>query len=138
MANLRKPLVTVALASSALGLSLGVGLDPADAAPHAGTTTTTFSSSSAATIAASSGLAVASLSRNTPDVEKDWTVEWQIMSTTSSSSAPGSASCAVTDGLSGATFACVNKKWADGDAHEGDRPRCTFAEPCSADRGSIS
>ena len=32
MTNLRKPLVTLALASSALGLSFGVGLNPADAA----------------------------------------------------------------------------------------------------------
>ncbi len=86
--NLRKPLVTLALASSALGLSLGVGLDPADAATHAGTTATASSSSSSPTSAASSRLAVASLSRNTPEVEDDWTVEWQIMSTTSSSSAP--------------------------------------------------
>ena len=100
MMNLRKPLVTLALASSALGLSLGVGLDPADAATHAGTTTTASSSSSPPTSAASSHLAVASLSRNTPDVEDDWTVEWQIMSTTSSSSAPSqpavpSRSCSV-------------------------------------------
>ena len=84
MMDLRKPLVTLALASSALGLSLGVGLDPADAATHAATTTTASSSSSPPTSAASSRLAVASLSRNTPDVEDDWTVEWQIMSITSS------------------------------------------------------
>lgn len=85
MMNLRKPLVTLALASSALGLSLGVGLDSADAATHAGTTTTASSSRSSPTSAASSRLAVATLSRNTPEVEDDWTVEWQIMSTTSSS-----------------------------------------------------
>ena len=88
MMDFRKPLVTLALASSALGLSLGVGLDPAGAATHVGTTTTASSSSSPPTSAASSRLAVASLSRNTPEVEDDWTVEWQIMSTTSSSSAP--------------------------------------------------
>src|SRR5271167_4377490 len=87
MMDLRKPLVTLALASTALGLSLGVGLDPADAATHVGTNTTASSSSSAPTSAASSRLAVGWLNRNTPDVEDDWTVEWQIISTTSSSSA---------------------------------------------------
>jgi hypothetical protein len=88
MMDLRKPLVTLALVRSALGLSLGVALDPAGPATHVGTTTTASSSSSPLTSAASSRLAVASLSRNAPDVEDDWTVEWQIMSTTSSSSAP--------------------------------------------------
>jgi hypothetical protein len=91
MMDLRKPLVTLALASSALGLSLGaglslgVGLDPADAETHIGTTMTASSSTSPPTSAARSHLAVASVSRNTPDVEDDWTVEWQIMSTTLSS-----------------------------------------------------
>ena len=84
--NLRKPLVTLALASSALGLSLGVGVDPADAAIHAGATTTAFSPSSPPTGDASSRLAIASLSHNPSDVEDNWAVEWQIMSTTSSSS----------------------------------------------------
>ena len=78
MTNLRKPLVTLALASSALGLSFGVGLNPADAATHAGTTTTTFSSSSPSASAVSSRLAVASLSHNTSHVQDDWTVEWQM------------------------------------------------------------
>ncbi len=85
MTNLRKPLATLALASSALGLGLGVGLDPADAATHPGTAAST---SSPSTSAASSHMAVTSLGRNTPDVADDWTVEWQIKSTTSSSSQP--------------------------------------------------
>jgi hypothetical protein len=101
MMDLRKPLVTLALASSAFGLSLGVGLDPADAATHAGTTTTASSSSSPLTSAASNRLAAASLSRNTPDVEDDWTVEWQIMSTTSSSSAPSQPAAPSRSGSAG-------------------------------------
>jgi hypothetical protein len=84
MMSLRKPLVTLALASSALGLSLGASLNPADAATQGGTTTTAVSSSTAPTSAANSGLAVVLLSHNTPDVEDDWTVEWQIMNTSAS------------------------------------------------------
>src|SRR5580704_16096168 len=94
MIHLRKPLVTLALASSAFGLSLGVGLDPADAATHVATTTTASSPSSAP-------MAAASLSRNTPDVEDDWTVEWQIMSTTSSSSAPSQPAAPSRSGSAG-------------------------------------
>ena len=60
---------------------------PSRRGPQAGAATTAVSSSTPPTSAAISGLAVVLLSHNTPDVEDDWTVEWQIMNTTSSPSA---------------------------------------------------
>ena len=101
MMNLRKPLVTLALASSALGLSLGVSLNPADAATQAGTATTAVSSSTPPTSATNTGLAVVMLSHNTPDVEDDWTVEWQIMNTTSSPSAQAQPAVPLRTGSAG-------------------------------------
>ena len=106
MMNLRKPLVTLALASSALGLSLGVGLDPADAATHAGTTTTASSSSSPQPSAASSRLAVASLSRTRQTLKTTgrWNGRHEHYFV-----AAVSASWAVTGRLGGATSAGMNK-----------------------------
>ena len=115
--NLRKPLVTLALATSALGPSLGVGVDPADAATYAGATTTAFSPTSLPTSDARSSFAIASLSHDPPDVEDNWTVEWQIMSTTSSSSAQDQPAVPARR-LSGATSSRTNKAGPPASPHQ--------------------